>query len=417
MMEDPSTAADALVVTIYGLKERAEAAARSAEEANSKANSESGFAFNAKQNAEDHAKAIAQVRGTVDADFAWLTTTKNNAEQLAQAITSSKATSDGDARAAAESKAAAEKETASIKATSDRVATLLLAIEKIQSDVAAALDKVTSESASVTVAKANAEAGATAIQTLQTQITETASKATVDGATVAKNEAESKILQTSMTDIVATAQVTHARVAEYQTQLNQLTTTFNELHTKIEGLLPNATSAGLASAFHIQKARFLKPQRYWLITFVVALALLLATGTVGLPGLWPGAITAGQQQSWDSILLHLVSRLPLVIPLVWLAIYAGRHYTLALRVEEEYAFKEAVSTAFEGYKREMVGIASNDGALSPLVTLCEGVLRTLAQRPGRIYEGRHEDITPFSPLAKAVGDAATSVANAAKKEN
>lgn len=416
MMEDASTTAGALLATMSSLKERAESAVRSAEEANSKANSESGFAFNAKQNAEDHAKAIAQVRGTVDADFAWLTTTKKNSEELAQAIAASKTTSDADARLAAESKALAATEAASVKTASERVAALLSAVEKIQGDVATVLEKVTAESATVTVAKANAEAGAAAIQALQTLIAETASKATADGAAIAKDASDTKGLHASMTEIVATAKATHERVTEYQNQLSQLTAAFDELHTKIEGLLPNATSAGLASAFRNQKGRFLKPQRNWLITFVVAIALLLAAGIVGLPGFWPGT-AAGGQESWDSILLHLVTRLPLVAPLVWLAIYAGRHYTLALRVEEEYAFKEAVSTAFEGYKREMAGISSSGEGALPIVTLCENVLRALAQRPGRIYEGQHEDITPLTPFAKAVGDAAAGVVNAAKKSS
>ena len=98
-----------------------------------------------------------------------------------------------------------------------------------------------------------------------------------------------------------------------------------------------------------------------------------------------------------------MNRLPFVIPLVWLAIYAGRHYSLALRLQEEYAFKEALSTAFEGYKREMASIPSGaEGTATPLVTLCENVLTTLAQRPGRIYEGRHHDITPLAPLAGVV---------------
>lgn len=418
MTQDAPLTPDALLAAVQGIKERAEAAARAAEEANSKANSESGFAYNAKQNAEDHAKAIAQVRGTVDADFTWLTTTKKNAEELAQAIGTFKATSENDSRLIAESRTAVEGATVSAKAASDRAATQAAAIEKTQTDVAAALERVTADAASIAAAKANAEVAATSIQALQTQISETASKATTDATAVAKNQADSKALHAEMTDITATAKVTHDRVVAYQAELGALTTAFNELHAKIEGLLPNATSAGLASAFRNQKGRFLKPQRNWLITFVVAIGLLLLAGVVGLPGLWPGTPVAGVQDSWDVILRHLVTRLPLVAPLVWLAIYAGRHYTLALRVEEEYAFKEAVSTAFEGYKREMANIsASGDGNLPPLVTLCENVLRAMAQRPGRIYEGHHEDITPFTPFAKAVGDAAAGVVNAAKRSS
>jgi hypothetical protein len=78
---------------------------------------------------------------------------------------------------------------------------------------------------------------------------------------------------------------------------------------------------------------------------------------------------------------------------VWLAIYAGRNYMLSLRLEEDYAYKEALSTAFEGYKREMEKITvTGDDGQSPITTLCINVLKAIAERPGRIYEGKHQDI-------------------------
>ena len=149
---------------------------------------------------------------------------------------------------------------------------------------------------------------------------------------------------------------------------------------------------------------------------MVAILSILVAGVVGLPGIWPWAVVSEGQNPLDSILLHLLTRLPIVAPLVWIATYAGHHYTLALRVEEEYAFKEAMSTAFEGYKRETVGISSgSDGVLSPIGALCENVLRALAQRPGRIYEGRHENITPFTPFVKAMSDTAAGAVSLTKK--
>ena len=72
---------------------------------------------------------------------------------------------------------------------------------------------------------------------------------------------------------------------------------------------------------------------------------------------------------------------------------------MSLRMEEEYGFKEAISTAFEGYKREMATIPSNtDGQVTPIHILCTNVLNSLSRRPGLIYEGKHQDITPLSPL-------------------
>lgn len=82
---------------------------------------------------------------------------------------------------------------------------------------------------------------------------------------------------------------------------------------------------------------------------------------------------------------------------------------LALRMQEEYAFKEAISATFEGYKREMAAIASSEPGAVPILKLCENVLLTLAQRPGRIYEGQHEDITPLAPVMKAVSEVSAKI--------
>ncbi len=81
-------------------------------------------------------------------------------------------------------------------------------------------------------------------------------------------------------------------------------------------------------------------------------------------------------------------RLPILIPVVWVAIYAGRNYMLSVRLEEDYAYKEAISIAFQGFAREMQNITQLDEKVSPVKTLCDNVLRAIAERPGRIYDGK-----------------------------
>lgn len=408
-------AARALVDAIAGLKDQAAASARAAEESRRKADSESGFAFNAKNNAEEHAKAISQTRGNVDADFTWLTTTKKNAEEAAQAITATRAVAEADTRAATEAKTTAEKEASAVRTAKEKADAALSAIEKAHTDSAGFSKDANEDAAAVAAAKATADASANVIHSLREQLTQGVAKATSDIGAIAKHEEESEALLTSISDAVAGAKTTHQRVTEYEQDLARFKTAFTDLNAKIESLLPNATSAGLASAFRNQKDRFKNPQRNWLVTFVIAIAALLGAGIIGFPGLWPSAANAAPE-SWDSILRHMVSRLPIVAPLVWLAIYAGRNHTLTLRLQEEYANKEALSTSFEGYKREMAGISDPNGTSPPpLLALCEMVLRTLAQRPGRIYEGRHDDITPLAPVAKAIGGAAVEVVKATKK--
>ncbi len=65
------------------------------------------------------------------------------------------------------------------------------------------------------------------------------------------------------------------------------------------------------------------------------------------------------ERRWRSSAL----RLQIVLPIIWLAIYAGRNYMMSVRMEEDYAYKEAISTAFEGYKREMEKIAAGDSEI------------------------------------------------------
>ena len=377
---------------------QAETAVASAEEANRKANSESGYAYNAKQNAEDHAKAIAQVKGTVDADFTGITTTKKNAEEAAQAIQTAKASTEANVRTISESKAAAVRDAAAVTAANARVANLVKAIEQHQETVTTASQAATTDSAAIATAKAASDAASQAIQTLQAQVTESAAKSSVEGAAITKAEADARKLLASLTEVSDTANAVHRRVTEYETQLRDLKTSFTEIQDKIEGLLPGATSAGLASAFRDHKARFNWPQLIWAGTFAAALAGLLGVAMIGSPLSEEGVVT------WDAILRHLVGRLPYAVPFIWLALVAGRHYTLALRLQEDYAYKEAVSTVFEGYKREMKDIPdpAENAPPSVLVTLCNNVLETLGQRPGRIYEGRHEDITPFGPIEKLI---------------
>jgi len=195
----------------------------------------------------------------------------------------------------------------------------------------------------------------------------------------------------------------------YETRLADLEKRCAMQLKAIESLLPGAASAGLAYSFEQQKKRFEKPQKNWLIAGLIALTGLLLVGAIGMPGL-PLIGSLPQEGLDGGLLKHVLIRLPLAIPLIWIAIYAGHNYMVALRIEEDYAYKEAVSRAFEGYKREMAnvpGLSPNDSG--PLVTLCTNVLNAMAERPGRIYEGRQESLTPLSQAVSSLKDVTDSL--------
>ena len=393
--------------SILAARTSSEAAAQAAEVARMKADSESGFAFNAKKNAEEHASFIAQTRGKVEADVAWLASTRKEMQEAAQAIAATKSVADTDGKIAADLRAVAERDSAAAAASRTAADAALAAVQKGQTDVSALLQEATTGGAAVASARASTEAALNAAQTAQAAVAESLARATSDTNAIEARSRESRAALDSITDTATKVKDTETRVDEYEAELERMKAAYTALEEKVEGLLPRAASASLASAFREQKQRFRTPLRSWVGTFAGALLALFITGFVGLDV---------SKDSWDAILRHFVQRLPIVVPLVWLALFSGRNFMLALRAQEEYAFKEAISTAFEGYKREMSSIEVPAGSASPLVALYEDVLRILSLRPGRIYEGKHEDITPLSPLTKAIGPIAAVVAPTGKRK-
>jgi hypothetical protein len=188
----------------------------------------------------------------------------------------------------------------------------------------------------------------------------------------------------------------------HEKRVEALTTELQSLIERVEGLLPGATSAGLASSFNKQRSRFTGPQKQWLWTFVICIGVLFV---LALPNFLSaiGWTSHPADQSWNATWRSLTLRLPIVLPVIWLAIYAGRNYMMSLRMEEDYAYKEAISTAFEGYKREMEKIAAGEGEnLTPITILCTNILRAISERPGRIYEGRQKDINLLTEFQELV---------------
>ena len=177
---------------------------------------------------------------------------------------------------------------------------------------------------------------------------------------------------------------------------------YKQLRQKIESLLPGATSTGLAEAFMKRRASFVHPRRYWTFAAIAPIVALLLVGLLGPKGFWE--LFNAQNLNMDLILEGLLMRLPVAGPLVWLAIYSGRYHLLNARLEEEYAYKEAVSKSFEGYKREMESILKADEDSDALENLCTNVLATIARDPGRLYDKKHQDFTPVNAAVDLLDD-------------
>ncbi len=187
------------------------------------------------------------------------------------------------------------------------------------------------------------------------------------------------------------------RIAEYEGQLADLKGKCAEQLKTIEGLLPGATSAGLAYAFDQRRQTFLEPKRKWEKWFVGSVVAIVLIAAISLLQVLLGKATP----TWDEIVLLYLTRMPVVGPLVWLAIYASHEVALAKRMEEDYGYKSAIASTFLGFHQQMAEIGSAASSNVPLSKLCNDTLSTIASPPGRIYDKHKLTVSPSRELKEA----------------
>ncbi|MDP2030399.1 MAG: hypothetical protein Q8K12_12240 [Thiobacillus sp.] len=206
-------------------------------------------------------------------------------------------------------------------------------------------------------------------------------------------------------NLATRSETIEARIADYENQLAILKSKSESKLETIVGLLPGATSAGLAHAFDQRRQAFLKPSIRWQRLFVgsvIALVLL------ALSGLW-NVYKSPVLLTYDELLRLWLARLPIAGALVWLALYAGRESALAKRLEEGYGYKSAIASSFLGFHKQMSEIGEQAETNTPLATLCTDTLATISSPPGRIYEKHKLTVSPATELTEAANSMVEAV--------
>jgi len=238
-----------------------------------------------------------------------------------------------------------------------------------------------------------------------------ASKAATDASATAVNETldQSKQSAAQTKALADKSKTVEEVIAAYEAKLKLIQAEAEQKLKTVEQLLPGATSAGLAHEFNTRAASFKTPRVRWQFIFIGSLVLLILLGVTGLVHV----IQTGSALTYDELLRLWLSRVPVAGALLWLALHASRESALARRLEEDYGYKSAIASSFEGFHKQMKDLGNAAESNGPLKQLCENTLATIATPPGRIYE-RHE--LTVSPSAEAVALANTllSLAKATK---
>lgn len=181
------------------------------------------------------------------------------------------------------------------------------------------------------------------------------------------------------------------------------------LFKKIEGLLPGATSAGLSIAYMEMKDSFNIPIKKWNRVFMSSIGVmifltLISFMQIGIQKedefIWFSFVNS---DGFEATLNQLLFKLPLFVPLVWLAIFASKRRSEAQRLQQEYAHKEALAKSYDSYKTQIEQLEKDDQTM--LIKLIDRAINTIAHNASETLDGKHGDGTPVHELVKHAAEA------------
>ena len=69
---------------------------------------------------------------------------------------------------------------------------------------------------------------------------------------------------------------------------------------------------------------------------------------------------------WSAVLRGLANKLPLYLPVIWLAFFATTRRSESQRLQQEYAHKESLAKSYNNYKQQILALGDNDKAMQKI---------------------------------------------------
>lgn len=161
--------------------------------------------------------------------------------------------------------------------------------------------------------------------------------------------------------------------AKKDAEINKLQELYTSYDQEIAGLLPRATSAGLAAAYDTTSEEYSKKSNRMHYAFITTVSLLIVTGFLhSFPNIvnvvndlpYIGAIwNADKVMSF----INSVPLLHITLPLIWIAIICQSKAKTYLRLHAEYQHKSNLCKTFDGLQRA-AGDRRNEALTDQLLT-------------------------------------------------
>lgn len=181
---------------------------------------------------------------------------------------------------------------------------------------------------------------------------------------------------------------------------------YKALNDQIENLLPGATSAGLATAYHDLNISYDKPIKIYTIIFYVSLAVLITLSlmlSVSSITWSPFSIKLIEHKTLESLVSALIIKLPILLPAIWLAFFSSNRRKESERLKQEYAHKEALAKSYQSFKLQIdqLGSEKQEPLLEKLLTVA---IDTIGMNASSTLDKHNKSDLPSAEMSKSIID-------------
>lgn len=171
-----------------------------------------------------------------------------------------------------------------------------------------------------------------------------------------------------------------------------------ELFDKINSLLPGATVAGLAEAFHRAKRGQVLSIFIWILIFSLSLA---GMSYVIFYLFNSGLLVFSKTTTFEEAMSQAVKLISFEFPFIWGALFASKKIAQHTRVYEEYLHKWSIARTFEGFRTliEQTQIEEQDKHIDALFS---SFLNSISFNPSTTLDKNIGTDSPLECLANSV---------------
>ncbi len=170
---------------------------------------------------------------------------------------------------------------------------------------------------------------------------------------------------------------------KFQMDFKELLSFAESKNKEIENIFKAANKQGMASAFQERRTSLRWPMYSWMFVYSTALISLF------IGGIWFFQYAVSEKD-----IIDIAFRLPVSLPIIWLAWFSAKQYSHISRLREDYAYKGAVAMAYHGYKDETQ--KSDNGMHDKLL---ENIIFHFSENPVRLYE-KNETSSPLEDFIR-----------------